>query len=116
MQLACTQEQLQVGTPSLPLVKQLHWFPVVYQIKLATVTYHTLSTILFLVNLLHFSDIPRTLRSHLSPPPECFPPKIKLKHAFSAAAPTIWNQLPITIKSSETVANFCIKKPLNIVV
>ena len=26
------------------------------------------------------------------------------------AAPTIWNQLPITIKSFETIAHFCIKK------
>ena len=34
-------------------------------------------------------------------------PKIKLnigKCAFSVAAPTIWNQLPIAIKSSETIA------------
>ena len=36
-------------------------------------------------------------------------PKISLnigKRAFSVAAPTIWNQLAITIKSSETIDTF----------
>ena len=36
-------------------------------------------------------------------------PKTKLnigKHAFSVAALTIWNQLPITIKSPETIDTF----------
>ena len=45
-----------------------------------------------------------------------FVPKSKLnvsKSAFSVAALTIWNQLPITIKSSETIAISC-KKPKNI--
>ena len=28
------------------------------------------------------------------------------KRAFSVAAPTIWNQLPIKIKSSETIDTF----------
>ena len=40
---------------------------------------------------------------------QLFVPKHKLdidKHAFSVAVPTISNQLPITIKSSETIATF----------
>jgi len=59
-----------------------------------------------LVNLLHVAD--RTLRSpvskHLS-----FVPTAKLsigKGAFSVAAPRIWNQLHITVKSSESMATF----------
>ena len=68
------------------------------------VTYRTLSTQqpMYLVTLVHFSDISRTLRTSIS-----FVPKTKLnigKYAFSVAAPTIRNQLPITIKSYETVA------------
>ena len=89
--------------PSLLLLKQLHWLPVVYQIKnkLATVTYRTLSTqqLTYLVNLLHFSDIFRTLVA--LPPNNFFVPKIKQnigKRAFSVAAPAICNQLPIAIK------------------
>ena len=76
----------------------------IYQFQLAAVTYHILSTqqLTYLVNLLHFSDISRTLRSSVSK--QLFVPKLNIgKHAFSVAAPTIWNQLPITIKSSETI-------------
>ena len=82
----------------------------VYQIifELAIVTYRTLSIQqpTYLVNLLHFSDISRTLRSSVSK--HIFVPKTKLniaERAFSVAAPTIWNQLPIAIKSSETMDN-----------
>ena len=93
-------------SPSLPLLKQLRWLPIVYQIKLklATVTYRTLSSqqLTQLVNLLHFSDISRTLKSSISK--QVFVPKTKLnigKNAFSVAVQTIWNQLPIAIKSPE---------------
>ena len=34
-------------------------------------------------------------------------PKTKLnKHAFSVTAPRVWNELPITLKTSETIATF----------
>jgi len=35
------------------------------------------------------------------------------KHAFCVAAPTTWNQLPITIISSETIAIFKKKPHIN---
>ena len=57
--------------------------------------------------MLHFSDIPRTLKSYVSK--QLFVPKTKLnvgKRAFFVAAPTIWSKLPVTIKYSETVATF----------
>ena len=76
--------------------------------KLAT-DYHTLSTqqLTYLVNLLHFSDISRTLRSSISK--QLFVPQTNLnigKCAFLVTAPTLWSQLPIAIKSSETIDNF----------
>ena len=54
-------------SPSLPLLKQLHWLPVNYRIKfkLSTVTYraHAIHQPPYLASLLHFSNIPRQLRS-----------------------------------------------------
>ena len=90
------------------LLKQYHWLPIVYRIKfkLATVTLSTQQPT-YLVNLLHFSDISRTLRSSISK--KRFVPKTKLnigKRGFSVAAPTIWNQLTVVVKSSETIDTF----------
>ena len=97
-------------SPSLPLLQQLHWLPVSYQInfKLSTLTYCALSTQQppYLASLLHLSNIPRQLRSSIS---QLIVPKTKLnlgKHAFSVTAPRVWNKLPITLKTSETIAIF----------
>jgi len=60
----------------------------------------------YLVNLVHFPDIPRTLQSSVS---QLFLQKTKLnigKCAFSAAALTTWSQLPVTTESPEAVATF----------
>ena len=60
----------------------------------------------YFINVLHLSYILRTLRSTISK--QLFVPKTKLnigKRAFPVAAPPIWNQLLITIKS-ETTATF----------
>ena len=93
-------------SPSLPLLKHLHWLPVKYKIKfkLSTLTYRALAMHQppYLGSLLHFSNIPRQLRSstsqHLSIPRT----KLNLgKRAFSVAAPIIWNELPTTLKSCE---------------
>ena len=96
-------------SPSLPLLKQLHWLPVSYRInfKLSTLAYRALSTQQppYLASLLHLSNIPRQLRSSTSQ--QLIVPKTKLnlgKRAFSVAAPTVWNELPITLKTSETIA------------
>ena len=98
-------------SPSLPLLKQLHWLPVSYRInfKLSTLTYRALSTQQppYLASLLHLSNIPRQLRSSISQ--QLIVPKTKLnlgKRAFSVAAPRVWNELPITLKTSETIAIF----------
>ena len=98
-------------SPSLPLLKQLHWLPVSYRInfKLSTLAYRALSTKQpsCLASLLHRSNIPRQLRSSTSQ--QLIVPKTKLnlgKRAFSVAAPRVWNELPITLKTSETIAIF----------
>ena len=55
---------------SLPLLKQLHWLPVNYRIKfrMSTLTYRALAIHQppYLASLLHFSNIPRQLRSSTS--------------------------------------------------
>ena len=56
---------------------------------------------------MHLSHIPRQLRSSILQ--HLIVPKIKLnlgKRAFSVAAPRVWNELPITLKTSETMAIF----------
>ena len=95
---------------SPPLLKELHWLPVSYRIyfKLSTLTYRALSTQQppYLASLLHLSNIPRQLKSPIS---QLIVPKTKRnlgKRAFSVAAPRVWNELPITLKTSETIAIF----------
>ena len=54
----------------------------------------------------HLSNIPRQLRSSIS---QLIVPKTKLNlgtRAFSVCAPMVWNELPITLKTSETIAIF----------
>ena len=98
-------------SPSLPLLKQLHWLPVNYRIKfkLSTLTYRALAIHQppYLASLLHFSNVPRQLRSSTSQ--QLSIPRTKLnlgKRAFSVAAPIIWNELPTTLKSCESLASF----------
>ena len=98
-------------SPSLPLLKQLHWLPVNYRIKfkLCTLTFRALAIHQppYLASLLHFSNIPRQLRSSTSK--QLSIPRTKLnlgKRAFSVAAPIIWNELPTTLKSCESLASF----------
>ena len=79
-----------------------------HHVKLFTLAYRALSTQQpsYLASLLHLSNIPRQLRSSIS---QLIVPKTKLnlgKYAFSVAAPRVWNELPITLKTSETIAIF----------
>ena len=82
-----------------PSLKQLHWLPVNYRIKfkLSTLTYRALAIHQppYLASLLHFSNIPRQLRSSTSQQLYIARNKLNLgKRAFSVAAPDIWNELP----------------------
>ena len=65
--LACVELRAPRFSPSLPLLKQLQWLPINYRIKskLSTLTYRALAIHQppYLASLLHFSNIPRQLRS-----------------------------------------------------
>ena len=90
-------------SPSLPLLKQLHWLPVNYIIKfkLSTLTYRDLAIHQppYLASLLYFSNIPRQLRSSTSQQLSIPSTKPNLgKRAFFVAAHIILNELPTTLK------------------
>ena len=98
-------------SPSLPMLKQLHWLLVNYRIKfkLSTLTYRDLAIHQppYLASLLHFSNVPRQLRSSTSQQHSIPRTKLNLgKRALSVAAPIIWNELPTTLKSCESLASF----------
>ena len=90
---------------SLPLLKQLHWLPVNYRIKfkLSTLTYRALA----IHQPPYLANIPRQLISSSSQ--QLSIPRTKLnldKRAFSVATPIVWNELPATLKSCESLASF----------
>ena len=96
---------------SLPLLKQLHWLPVNYRIKfkLSTLSYRALAIHQppYPASLLHFSNVPRQLRSSTSQQLSIPRNKLNLdKRAFCVAAPIIWNELPTTLKSCQSLASF----------
>ena len=97
-------------SPSLPLLKQLHWLPVSYRIhfKLSTLTYRALSTQQppCLASLLHLLNIPSQLRSSISQQLIVHKTKLNLgKRALSLRLGSGMNS-PITLKTSETIAIF----------
>ncbi len=94
-------------SPSLPLLKQLHWLPVNYilKFKLSTLTYRAIAIHQppYLASLMHLSNIPRQLRPSTSQ--QLSIPRTKpnlAMRAFSVAAPIIWNELPTTLKYCES--------------
>ena len=94
-------------SPSLPLLKQLHWLPVIYRIqfKLSTLTYRALAIHQppYLASLLHFSNIPRQLRSSTSQ--QLSIPRTKMNLGMRAFS-VVWNELPTTLKSCASLASF----------
>ena len=95
----------------LPSTQQLRWLltrkPLAYPRRVIIISYRGYHQPPYLASLLHFSNIPRQLRSSTS---QQLPiPRTKLnlaKRAFSVAAPIIWNELPTTLKSCESLASF----------
>ena len=95
-----------------PILKELHWLPVQHRItfKILTLTYKTLNTDSpqYLKDLLQPYVPTRNLRS--STKNLLSTPKFNLKtygaRAFSISAPTLWNQLPDSIRHSATLDTF----------
>jgi hypothetical protein len=93
------------------LLYQLHWLPVHTRIrfKLASITYKALNTSSpqYLATLLHYYQPGRTTRTseqkHLYPPAitTCFGSR-----SFRYAAPTIWNSIPLVIRSAPSIESF----------
>ena len=95
-------------SPSLPLLKSLHWLPVRYRImfKIGTIAYHALSSKqpACFHSLLTPVRQPRSSDSNL-----LFVPSVKTHvgtRAFSVAAPTLWNSFPVSVKSVGNITTF----------
>jgi len=97
-----------------PVLKSLHWLPVDCRIvfKVLLFTYKSLNGLApqYLVDLLQLHKPSRTLRSSTSEPLRLVQPLTKLvsagDRAFAAAAPRLWNQLPVDIRTATTVNIF----------
>jgi len=98
-------------------LKDLHWLPISYRIdfKIAVLTWRCLNGCApsYLSSLLHRRNLGgRTLRSSSSSASltDLVPPSIHVKsygrRAFSNYAPTLWNSLPGSIRSSPTLQRF----------
>ena len=96
---------------SVPLLKSLHWLPVHYRIifKICTISYQALASKqpTYLNSMLTPARNSRELRSTSSYP--LYIPRVKTKagtRAFSVAAPTLWNSLPVSVKSEGNIVSF----------
>ena len=96
---------------SAPLLKTLHWLLVRYHIflKICTITYQALSSKqpAYLLSLLTPARQPRQLRSSNSN--ILFVPSVKTNvgtRTFSVAALTLWNSLPVSVKSVGNITTF----------
>jgi hypothetical protein len=93
-----------------PTLRKLHWLPVEARItfKIACLTFKTLSTGLpsYLSELLTpvRSSALRSFNKHL-----LISPLVKTangRRSFFYAAPTVWNSLPLSIRSSSSLPSF----------
>jgi hypothetical protein len=110
-----TLARIVVGHPlaasSSELLYNLHWLPVHHRInfKIALLTFKllTLNQPSYLASLVKFNIALRTLRSSdqhiLYLPRTC---TVTGGRAFNLAASKIWNSLPISIRSSPSIASF----------
>lgn len=95
-----------------PVLTKLHWLPVKFRIdfKILLFTYKILNNTApsYLTDLLHLYNPIKALRS--SNQMLLMQPKSRLKtrgdRDFAIVAPRLWNNLPIAIRSSETVQSF----------
>lgn len=97
-------------------LKELHWLPIEYRIifKINLITFKSLNSLgpRYLKNLLTFYRQKRLLRSskdHLRLVEPAFNMKTYGQHAFSTAAPRLWNKLPLDIRASSNVETFKLK-------
>ena len=99
------------GSSSFRLLKQLHWLPVEWRIKfkIATLTFKVLETGLppYLSQQLCPYVPTRGLRSSSSKLLQV--PRTNLRfgsRSFRVSAPTIWNSIPLSVRSCESLTTF----------
>ena len=98
-------------TSRLPLLRSLHWLPVRFRIlfKINLLTYKTLREKLpvYLHSMLAASIPSRSLRSNNDN--SLSVPRVKTNtgaRAFHSCAPSLWNNLPLSVPSAISVATF----------
>jgi hypothetical protein len=98
-------------TRSIPLLHSLHWLPVRSRIdyKLCLLTFKTITTTQpsYLRDLLTISVPARSLRHNKGTLLKV--PRMKSKtgtRAFHSCAPTLWNSLPLTVRSANSSSTF----------
>ena len=98
-------------THSAPLRRALHWLPVSFRIqfKISFLTYRLLffKQPSYLSSLISKSIPSRSLRTNKGPLLSV--PRVKTKtgsRAFSSCAPALWNDLPLSVRSAESVSVF----------
>ena len=92
-----------------PLLRSLHWLPVKFRVdfKICLLTYKTLSEKqpVYLHSLLATPLPSRSLRSKKGITLSV--PRVKTngeKRSFSSCAPSLWNSLPLSVRSSTSVS------------
>ena len=98
-------------TRSVPLLRSFHWLPVKYRVhfKICLLTYKALheEQPIYLRSLIAISLPSRSLRSNRAITLSI--PRIKTNtgaRAFSSCAPSLWNNLPPSVRSDISVATF----------
>ena len=98
-------------THAPPLLQSLHWLPIKFRIhfKLMLLTFKTLQAgqPSYLNSLLAKATPSRILRSNQGPLLTI--PRVKTvtgSRAFSSCAPVLWNSLPLSLRSLDSIAPF----------
>ena len=98
-----------------PLLQKLHWLPIKYciQFKILLITFKAVHGLapsyisdLICVNLLNTRYSLRSTEGLLLEHPKCNSYVMLGDCAFKAAAPILWNKLPIHIRNSESLNSF----------
>ena len=97
---------------SISLLRKIHWLPITFRIefKILLLTFKCLNGLApsYLSELLHYHVVERTTRS--SELGLLTIPKSRTKsygdRSFEVAAPRLWNELPLFIRESGSVAEF----------
>ena len=98
-------------TRSAPLLQKLHWLPIKFrvQFKICLLAFKTLSTAqpAYLSDLLSISQPSRSLRNNKGKMLSV--PRVRSKtgaRAFSYCAPFLWNSLPLSLRSAQSLLTF----------